>query len=607
MVFGRRKEVEKELGLKKDSSKITKADIISAPVALPEPPITESEDEEQVVPGEKLDSTVTNSGEIPLQEKEEEPLAASLEQLGDNSNATTIKKSKTNLRGLKKAARSKLDIVNSCDENGGEVQDTRPLKRGQSNMSINHESSRKGAVSSINKHRSINGLDQHSMNQLDKIVGRQAKANGSVDTLASGTGGNVGSSSALMNTASLKDLMNSRKSLNQETANAAVPNPLNNGGGKVMASKQLTRKPTHRAPTQTCESVLSAVGSAADGRSKTGARLQGVLVDSDNANESETTALGVPDSCEGGYSVLLAAAGGHWEPIIKILDEHKPDNGSHPLSTKDFTSGYTALHWAVKHKAEHAALQILKAQAVSVNSQTFAGYTPLHLACMAGDGSMVTLLLQFGADCRIRDQTGRLAKVWAHGSAREALSDAGKNIPEAAEYGSIVKPTQEEIERHYFINDFRMTLPIALRGETTSDYHLSPASHIREMRAAQLAADQAAAEMAKGNGKDSKSSTRTSFFGRSKKAKTDGGNGADQDPSGSPAPTKKQRKMSIRLSSPERKMSMRLPERKMSMRKPELDRRMSMRRSLPAPVLKEDDDMHRSKTSNTRKSLVGKK
>nr|XP_033485509.1 ankyrin repeat domain-containing protein SOWAHA isoform X2 [Epinephelus lanceolatus] len=76
---------------------------------------------------------------------------------------------------------------------------------------------------------------------------------------------------------------------------------------------------------------------------------------------------------------------------------------------KDFTSGFTALHWAAKHGNGDMAALVANAGA-DVNTKSHGGYTPLHIAALHGHRHILDLLIEtYGAKENLRDYSGRLA------------------------------------------------------------------------------------------------------------------------------------------------------------------------------------------------------
>nr|XP_023690902.1 ankyrin repeat domain-containing protein SOWAHB-like isoform X2 [Paramormyrops kingsleyae] len=77
-------------------------------------------------------------------------------------------------------------------------------------------------------------------------------------------------------------------------------------------------------------------------------------------------------------------------------------------SKKDFTSGFTALHWAAKHGMKEMAAMMANSGA-DVNTKAH-GYTPLHIAALHGHHHIMDLLvMSYGAKENLRDYSGRLA------------------------------------------------------------------------------------------------------------------------------------------------------------------------------------------------------
>lgn len=76
---------------------------------------------------------------------------------------------------------------------------------------------------------------------------------------------------------------------------------------------------------------------------------------------------------------------------------------------KDFTSGFTALHWAAKHGNPDMASLVVNAGA-DVNTKSHGGYTPLHIAALHGHQHILDLLVgTYGAKENLRDYSGHLA------------------------------------------------------------------------------------------------------------------------------------------------------------------------------------------------------
>ena len=76
--------------------------------------------------------------------------------------------------------------------------------------------------------------------------------------------------------------------------------------------------------------------------------------------------------------------------------------------SKDFITGYTALHWAAKHGNLDLVKLLAGNYQVDVNVKSHGGYTPLHLACQFGHQEVFDILVKaYGADPNTRDNAGK--------------------------------------------------------------------------------------------------------------------------------------------------------------------------------------------------------
>ncbi|XP_039355073.1 ankyrin repeat domain-containing protein SOWAHA-like isoform X4 [Mauremys reevesii] len=117
---------------------------------------------------------------------------------------------------------------------------------------------------------------------------------------------------------------------------------------------------------------------------------------------------------------LQGAASGHLLTLSHLLKQEPS------LATrKDFTSGFTALHWAAKHGQEDLA-SLLVAAGADVNSRS--GYTPLHIAALHGHRQVMELLVRsYGAKQNVRDYSGHLAR---HYLGAEKPLDRAATLPQ---------------------------------------------------------------------------------------------------------------------------------------------------------------------------------
>ncbi|XP_043946168.1 ankyrin repeat domain-containing protein SOWAHC-like isoform X2 [Protopterus annectens] len=122
---------------------------------------------------------------------------------------------------------------------------------------------------------------------------------------------------------------------------------------------------------------------------------------------SEGSAAVVLDQAEKNW--MLCAAKGQLASLRQLLQQdpalaHK----------KDFTSGFTALHWAAKHGMEELVVMLVNAGA-DVNSRS-GGYTPLHIAALHNHRHIYDLLVtNYGAKEKVRDYSGRLPSQYLKG------------------------------------------------------------------------------------------------------------------------------------------------------------------------------------------------
>lgn len=121
--------------------------------------------------------------------------------------------------------------------------------------------------------------------------------------------------------------------------------------------------------------------------------------------------LGAKDSCSirlepREHEWLVKSATGCWNQLYNLLVQDV-----HLTEKRNFISGFTALHWAAKHGNSKMVRRILDVgKKVDVNIKSHDGYTALHVAAIHSHESVLRLLVRkYGANCNIRDNSGRKA------------------------------------------------------------------------------------------------------------------------------------------------------------------------------------------------------
>ncbi|XP_068601102.1 ankyrin repeat domain-containing protein SOWAHA [Brachionichthys hirsutus] len=127
---------------------------------------------------------------------------------------------------------------------------------------------------------------------------------------------------------------------------------------------------------------------------------------------------------------LVRCAAGHWSQAYGLLLRD-----SQLAEKKDFMSGFTALHWAVKSGNSKMLVNMVAVAKqggvdLEMNAKTHGGYTPLHIAALHNQEYIMALLVEeYGADPGIRDNCGRRAYHYLHkgisGAVRKLLGEPG--------------------------------------------------------------------------------------------------------------------------------------------------------------------------------------
>ncbi|XP_026794549.3 ankyrin repeat domain-containing protein SOWAHA-like [Pangasianodon hypophthalmus] len=105
---------------------------------------------------------------------------------------------------------------------------------------------------------------------------------------------------------------------------------------------------------------------------------------------------------------MVVSASGRWSLVYGLLL-----NDAQLAEKKDFISGFTALHWAAKCGNCDMLCKIIDlsrktGKGVDVNTKSYAGYTPLHVAAIHGQEYAIGILVnEYGANYNLRDNSGK--------------------------------------------------------------------------------------------------------------------------------------------------------------------------------------------------------
>lgn len=125
---------------------------------------------------------------------------------------------------------------------------------------------------------------------------------------------------------------------------------------------------------------------------------------------------------------LVKCAAGLWSQVYGLLL-----NDNQLAEKRDFMSGFSALHWAVKYGNSDMLVKIMDVTKkggvdIDINMKTHGGYTPLHIAALHNQEYILTMLVsEYGADVSVRDNSGKKAYYYLHKgvgrSVREMLGE----------------------------------------------------------------------------------------------------------------------------------------------------------------------------------------
>ena len=172
----------------------------------------------------------------------------------------------------------------------------------------------------------------------------------------------------------------------------ALPNKENE---KSISVKERTKTFNRMAseteiPTMSSASSLSKLPSAVKRRNSRaidfGSRRGSNLRDPDNDTTDSSSITTIDPTIK---QWMVHTAKGDYQTAAKMLMDD-PKLCRH----KDFTSGYSALHWACKHGNLDMVKLLAGTYQANVNAKSHGGYTPLHIAAMHNHQEVFDLLVQ---------------------------------------------------------------------------------------------------------------------------------------------------------------------------------------------------------------------
>lgn len=113
------------------------------------------------------------------------------------------------------------------------------------------------------------------------------------------------------------------------------------------------------------------------------------------------------------HAWMIMVAEGNFEELQDSLQQD-PDL----LYKRDFVTGYSVIHWIVKHGHHEDLIRLMDFASASghfldINTRASGGLTPLHIAALQGHDMLIKVLVgAYNADIHIRDHNGR--KAWQY-------------------------------------------------------------------------------------------------------------------------------------------------------------------------------------------------
>uniref|UniRef100_A0A8C2GG94 Sosondowah ankyrin repeat domain family member Aa n=1 Tax=Cyprinus carpio TaxID=7962 RepID=A0A8C2GG94_CYPCA len=178
---------------------------------------------------------------------------------------------------------------------------------------------------------------------------------------------------------------------------------------------------------------------------------------------------------------LVKSAAGQWTQVYGLLLKD-----AQLAEKKDFMSGFTALHWAIKCGNAEMVCTIIEVSrksdhGVDVNGKSNGGYTPLHIAAIHDQHSLIDLLVRkYGANGNIRDNCGKKPYHYLRkdvpGKLRELLGD-----PKAVHQEVHHQVRDEYDPRKYTLGPLILPHPVGLKKKNkTRNQFISLNEDVRE-------------------------------------------------------------------------------------------------------------------------------
>lgn len=139
----------------------------------------------------------------------------------------------------------------------------------------------------------------------------------------------------------------------------------------------------------------------------------------DEPKYSDTALLEISE-----HEWMVKSASGQWGYLYGLLLKD-----AQLAEKKDFISGFTALHWAAKCGNGDMLCKIIdlsrkNGNGVDINTKSYAGYTPLHVAAIHGQEYVIGILVnEYAANCNVRDNSGKKAHHYLDTGASRSIRE----------------------------------------------------------------------------------------------------------------------------------------------------------------------------------------